>query len=383
MRTLALTMAAMLLGGSIVAATQDAEVAQVKLAEAILELKAGTPAEVTLPADTAILQGFSFEVPRDAKSMFLVVSDANADIDMVLLRGSKAKDYEDLADRAVLDRTTPRVNETVMLDATTEPPLKPGKWWVYAGSLVAEAEEELTFTMTLTFDKPPEAARAAVAPFRAMAGLAPMQRALDACVRLDTEFGTGSGTVVTPGGLIVTCLHVLTDDNDQPVSEGIYVSFTHSPRQVARQSHLAKLVASDKALDLAMVQIVADLDGKPIEKPNFTWLPLARSEPELDDDLRCIGYPAIGGARSLCSISLTRGVVSGFVERKGRLQWLKSDCLISAGNSGGTAVNARWEFAGIPTEVLQDSETMESLGYIRPVSAIPAKWQETIAAGAK
>ena len=115
----------------------------------------------------------------------------------------------------------------------------------------------------------------------------------------------------------------------------------------------------------------------------ITWLPLAAADPELDEDLRCLGYPAIGGARSLCSISLTRGAVSGFVERKGKLAWLKSDCLISAGNSGGTTVNARWEFQAVPTEAIHDSETLEGMGYLRPVSALPQKWRERIAEGVK
>ncbi|MBE7492224.1 MAG: trypsin-like peptidase domain-containing protein [Planctomycetes bacterium] len=358
---------------------QDTDVAAVKLADTVLDLKPGVAAEVTLPADTAILQGFVFEVPREAKALYLVVSDANADIDMLLVRGRKAKDYDDLSERVVAESMTGRVNETLRLAEDTEPPLKPGKWWVYAGTLSPEADEEVTFKLTLAFDNPPLRVPGVQVPFRAMAGLSPKERAIDSCVRLDTDWGTGSGTVVTPGGLILTCLHVLEGEDKTPVKEGIYVSFTQSPRRVAQQTHLAKLVESDSALDLALVQIVADMDGKPVDKPQFTWLPLAKADPELDDDLRCLGYPAIGGARTLCSISLTRGVVSGFVERKGRLVWLKSDCLISAGNSGGTAVNARWELQAVPTEAIHDSDTMEGMGYLRPVSALPQTWRDRIA----
>jgi len=378
MRTGLIALILLLATGTVVAALQEEAVADVKLAESVLELKPGAAAEVTLPSDTAILQGFSFEVPREAKSFFLTVTDANADIDMLLLRDRKAKDYDDLFERAAAESMTARINESLKLDAATNPPIKAGKWWVYAGSLAPEAEEELTFKLTLTFDNPPERAKSAMPPFRELASLNPRQRAIDASVRLDTEYSSGSGTVVTPGGLILTCLHVLTDEDDKPVTEGIYISFTNSARAIAQQTHIAKLVESDKELDLALVQIVGDADGKPVEKPNFTWLPMAKTEPDLDEDLRCLGYPAIGGARSLCSISLTRGVVSGFVERKGKLLWLKSDCLISAGNSGGTAVNAQYELVGIPTEAIHDSETHESLGYIRPVSALPTKWLERI-----
>lgn len=378
-----LAVLALAVTGSAVVAVQDAAVDDVTLAASVVELKAGVAAEVSLPADTAILQGFAFEVPREAKSLYLTVSDANADIDMLLLRTRKAADYDDLLERMAGESMTGRVNEALKLDASSTPALAAGKWWVYAGALAPEADDELSFKLTLTLDNPPERPKTTLPPFRALAGISPMQRAIDACVRLDTDYSTGSGTVVTPGGLILTCLHVLTDEDDKPVNDGIYVSFTQSSRSVAQQTHVAKLVEADADLDLALVQIVADLDGKPIEKPQFTWLPLATTDPDLDEDLRCLGYPAIGGARSLCSISLTRGAVSGFVERKGKLAWLKSDCLISAGNSGGTTVNARWELQAVPTEAIHDSETLEGMGYLRPVSALPAKWRDRIAEGVK
>ncbi len=369
----------------VVIALQDpaTETAEVKLAPGVLDLKPSVAAEVNLPSDTAILQGFSLEVPREAKSMYLVTRDANADVDLFLVRDRKAKDYADLEERAVLESATARVNETITLSDTTDPALAPGKWWVYAGSLSPEEGEELSFKLLLSFDKPPEAAKGGLPPFHDAAGLTPLRRAMDACVRLDTETSSGSGTMVTPAGLIVTCRHVLEDEQGGLQTEGIYVSFTRSARNVAEQTHIAKLVEADKNLDVALLQVVADIDGQPLEKPNFTWLPMAAVEPELDEDLRCLGYPAIGGPRTLCSISLTRGIVSGFVERKGVLQWLKSDCLISAGNSGGTALNAKLEYVGIPTEALHDPDTMESLGYIRPVSALPKKWLDKIAAGTK
>lgn len=380
-----LALVVILVVSPVVIALQDpaTETVEVKLAQGVLELKPNVAAEVNLPSDNAILQGFSFEVPREAKSLFLVVRDANADVDLFLVRDRKAKDYADLEERAVMESATARVNEALTLSSTTDPAISPGKWWVYAGSLSPEEGEELSFALLLSFDTPPESTRKALPPFHELAGLTPLQRAMDACVRLDTETSSGSGTMVTPGGLIVTCRHVLEDDAGGLHSEGIYVSFTRSARNVAEQTHIAKLVEADKTLDVALLQIVADIDGEPLEKPNFTWLPLAKTEPELDEDLRCLGYPAIGGPRTLCSISLTRGIVSGFVDRKGALQWLKSDCLISAGNSGGTALNSRLEYVGIPTEALHDPDTMESLGYIRPVSALPKTWLEKIAAGTK
>ena len=383
MRIAALALAALV--GLFLAQDDGAEegTTDILLAQAIVELKPGTPTSVTLPSDSAVFQGFIFDVPKDAKSAHLRVTDANADIDLVLLRERKADSFDDLIERSVGTSSSGRINEALDLDAASTPPLAPGKWWVYAGMQNSEPEGELQFSLTLAFDSPPSQAPETLPPFRELAGLSPLQRALDACVRLDTDFSSGSGTVIAPDGLILTCCHVLANDDGEPVSDGIYVSFNRDSRDCPVQTHLARMVEYDKALDLALVRVSADLDGKPAAGARFTWLPLAQAEPALDEDLRCVGYPAIGGSRSLCSISVTRGIVSGYVTAKGKLQWLKSDCLISSGNSGGTCVNSRWELQAVPTEAIHDGETMEGMAYLRPVSAMPPAWRELVAKSLK
>jgi S1-C subfamily serine protease len=100
----------------------------------------------------------------------------------------------------------------------------------------------------------------------------------------------------------------------------------------------------------------------------------------LGEELNCLGYPGIGGSRSIYGITLTRGIVAGFIERKGGVQFIKTDALISAGNSGGGAFNAKYELIGVPSEAMHAQDTFESLGYLRPVSAMPEDWRKLIVA---
>ena len=270
---------------------------------------------------------------------------------------------------------TARVNEVMAW--TPDDGLKPGKFVVYAGSLAAYEDEEVSFDILLSFNDKPKLDTPKL-PFKPLDQLTPMQRAVAASVMLYTEEGAGgSGTVVTPGGLIVTNHHVIENEDGGTLKQ-VWVSFAPDARKLPVQTHIATVIEDDPDLDLALLQISTDLDGNKVEKPNFVWLPLAADECELGDEIRSLGYPAIGGSRSLTSITLTRGVVSGFLEKQGKLRWYKSDCLLSAGNSGGTTINAKFELAGIPTETLHDPDTMESLSYIRPVQLIPAKWIERI-----
>ena len=111
--------------------------------------------------------------------------------------------------------------------------------------------------------------------------------------------------------------------------------------------YVADLLVVDPFLDLAVVQIAADLDGAAVQV-DLPYLRLGDSqEIGLGDQLRVLGYPGIGGD----TITLTSGTVSGFTEERdidGRA-WIKTDATISGGNSGGSAVDADGNLVGVPT----------------------------------
>jgi S1-C subfamily serine protease len=180
-------------------------------------------------------------------------------------------------------------------------------------------------------------------------------------------FVTGSGTVISADGLILTNWHVvdmeehrrdLQEIEEHLAEEGvplnitldedirIFVSDGMSPPE---QRYFARVVDGDETLDLAVLQIVADGAG-PLDS-SLLGLPFVRLGNSdvvgLGDTIDIYGYPEIGGG----SLTFTRGVVSGFLFEDGinERAWLTTDAVISAGSSGGTAVTQNGELVGVPT----------------------------------
>lgn len=159
---------------------------------------------------------------------------------------------------------------------------------------------------------------------------------------------TGSGTILTPEGTILTNSHVIVQDALCP-HDTIGVAITDVPELPGQLLFAADLLVDDPMLDLAVIRISRTLDGSPLQA-DFPTVELGDSDTvELGDELRVIGYPAVGGE----TITFTEGTVSGFVSLPGvgDRSWLKTDATISGGNSGGLAVDADGRIVGIPTIV--------------------------------
>jgi S1-C subfamily serine protease len=179
----------------------------------------------------------------------------------------------------------------------------------------------------------------------------------------------GSGTVVSPDGLVLTNAHVVDRagiadqvaaieafvQEDAPDVTIVYpedrflilVSDGIRPPEPAYQAEVAE---ADPDLDLAVLRIDAR-DGGSRLPAGFAlpYLPLGDSDGlGLGDPLHIFGYPASGGD----ALTYTTGVVSGFNFEDGidGPAWINTDAVISGGSSGGTAVNARGELVGIPTQ---------------------------------
>ncbi len=165
----------------------------------------------------------------------------------------------------------------------------------------------------------------------------------------------GSGTIISPNGLILTNCHValpkaMWDDSTWDYDR-LVVALTIRSDQPPQPTYLAEVVQYDPDLDLAVVQVSHRLDGSPVDTAtlNLPSAPLGDSDSlEIGDALYIFGYPSIGGE----TITLTTGTVSGFSSEKGvkGRAWIKTDATIAGGNSGGTAVNEQGELVGIPTQ---------------------------------
>jgi S1-C subfamily serine protease len=158
---------------------------------------------------------------------------------------------------------------------------------------------------------------------------------------------TGSGTILTPDGLILTNAHVV--DNRFDEYDELHVAVTVETDEPADPRYVGEVLAVDYNLDLAVMQITEDLEGGEILE-DFPFVEIGDSdEVEIGDDIRILGYPGIGGQ----TITFTNGVVSGFTAERsvGNRAWIKTDATIAGGNSGGLAVNEDGQIIGVPTVV--------------------------------
>ena len=162
---------------------------------------------------------------------------------------------------------------------------------------------------------------------------------------------TGSGTIISPDGLILTNAHVVLSDRFYQV-KNLIVSLTVAEDAPPVQTYYASIVQADEALDIAIIKPYRDLNGNPLNYSllNLPFVPLGDSDDlRLGESINILGYPGIGGD----TITLTRGEVSGFTseEAYGNRAFIKTSGTIAGGNSGGLAVNERGELIGVPTAV--------------------------------
>jgi S1-C subfamily serine protease len=182
---------------------------------------------------------------------------------------------------------------------------------------------------------------------------------------------SGSGTILTPQGHILTNFHVIgdTDTGRYENKSGLYFVGISSPELNTKPAilYLAQVVKGDKDLDLALLRIVATKDGGKLPADlKLTTVPVGDSDRvQIGDDISVIGFPALGEG----TVTFTKGSVSGFVDDSGSTgTWIKTDTEINPGNSGGTAINNKGELVGIPTQVRFDTSVAGKIGKIRPVS---------------
>ncbi|MHC1785054.1 MAG: serine protease [Anaerolineaceae bacterium] len=162
---------------------------------------------------------------------------------------------------------------------------------------------------------------------------------------------TGSGSIISSDGLILTNAHVVLPDRDYPV-DYLVISLTGNQDEIPTPSYYAVVVQADVSLDVAVIQITTDLDGNDIDRATLELpaVPIGDSDAlSLGDKLSILGYPGIGGE----TITLTSGEVSGFTGEAayGNRAFIKTNATIAGGNSGGLAVNAQGELVGIPTQL--------------------------------
>lgn len=155
----------------------------------------------------------------------------------------------------------------------------------------------------------------------------------------------GSGVVIDVNGTVITNAHV--------VAGALEIQVTLADGRSFR----AELVASDPAVDLAVVRL-----------ENAVALPVI---PMGDSDALLLGEPAIAiGNPFGLGLTVSTGVVAStgrdMASPQGGMQtYIQTDAAINPGNSGGALVNIHGELIGINTFIRTDGE---GIGFAIPVN---------------
>ena len=203
-----------------------------------------------------------------------------------------------------------------------------------------------------------------------------LNRAKAATVLL-TAFGpdgqpthTGSGSVISDDGLILTNAHVA--DPAAPGQGGddleyLEVSFTSSDDDApVEPRYRAVPIVSDGYLDITVAQIVADLEGNEVDDGDLDLpepLEIGDSdELRTGDEITALGYPSLSQANSMATagraLTVTKGSIATFnsseVIGSNRAE-IDADIRIGSGNSGGPSINDAGEIVALNTRVFTET----------------------------
>lgn len=202
----------------------------------------------------------------------------------------------------------------------------------------------------------------------------PLTRAAYSVVEILHEDGGGSGCLVSSNGLIITNHHVITDLARKPLRE-VAIGISYDLDRPTRELFWAEVLWTNEESDLAILQIRRGLYNQTLPSQlRFPFLAFDKeSEPKLGSNVWALGYPYWGGRGTKTSITLSRGIISGFEKtRQGRV--FKIDAAINHGSSGGAVLNEQLQLIGIATSVIFDQSGQ--LGFAHPIKMIPQNWLE-------
>jgi S1-C subfamily serine protease len=156
---------------------------------------------------------------------------------------------------------------------------------------------------------------------------------------------TGTGFLIHPDGLIMTCAHVVDETESVKVTVG-------------EEIRVAKVIATDPTNDLALLRI----DGN-----NLPYLPIADSRSVAQGSkVRVFGFPLTELLGE--SIKITNGFITGFSDNGSDIQ---IDATVNPGNSGGPVIDGNGQVIGVASQLL-DGEGISSVGLAVGAGSIEA-----------
>ncbi len=175
------------------------------------------------------------------------------------------------------------------------------------------------------------------------------QQVSPAVVHVITGAGTGTGSIISPDGLVLTAAHVVNNANSVDVR-----------LQDARMLK-ANVISLEHQLDLALLKI-QNVAGLPTISPPPRCLtnPLKKGQ-----RVFAVGFPGVVQKKD--EDTLTEGLLSHSDLKNGRIY---TDALLNPGNSGGPLLNARAEMIGVNIAVSKPDQRFDGIGIAVPVTHI-------------
>jgi len=313
-----------------------------------------------LTPESGMAAFFSFEIPKEAESARIYTFDTSGDVDMIITRDGFPLSFND-GDYLI---ETYLSREEFAFDGI------PGKYTIGVFDQVSNAKQ-VSFSLYAGLEEYPPAFLLHIPPFPP--GSTAFDKMMAPVVEIITKDGRGSGCIISKKGHVLTNWHVVQDFSGNSSPE-IYAAPTFNQHTPPVEVFRIELIEVDEERDLAFGQIVSGRYGQPLPTGYvFPFFALKDyRDVSIGEEIFIIGYPSVGGTGSRASITMTRGIISGFEKTiSGGL--IKTDGEINTGSSGGACITEEGLLIGLPTRVI--GEESSQIGYITPVSGIPGRWR--------
>jgi S1-C subfamily serine protease len=336
-----------------------------ELNPAAVRLEPGAIVRGTLLPEEGMAAAYVVDVPESTRVLRFDVFDASADVDLLAARGGPALDLRTATFRA--EGLSSR--ETIIVKNSDGSFIESGAWYVSVVNLVDE-NEPTSFSIRAALSAASPAAGGLPEGFPGLAD--GLERAVLATVEVIGSGSAGSGSLIDADGRILTCYHVIQARDGRPDPSPI-IAMSLEAGSPPRELFRARVEAFDEKLDLALLKVTSGLYGEALPAGlKFPFHAIAAGgRLSLGETIEVLGYPGTGGLGSKPSITLTRGVVSGF-ENGPRGRFVKTDAAIAEGNSGGAVLNGRRELVGVPVRLVSAGSGI--LAYLLPLDQVPAAW---------
>ena len=150
--------------------------------------------------------------------------------------------------------------------------------------------------------------------------------------------GSGTGTVITTNGYILTCSHVIDKANTIEV-------------KVADRTYQAKIIRDDKYNDLALLKISG----------SFQALAFSSSRSaKIGQDVFAMGYPRPNVQGE--GIKFTKGSISSLTGLMDDLRMYQISVPVQPGNSGGPLLDMNGNITGVIVAMLDAETTLNNSG---------------------